>query len=117
MKVQSKTKAMNFQNVTGFPEHKNTSVLMEFLYIHKWSFLQFAGVFLYIPAFLGETPAGVGLLGVGAFLFASWRQYVETTHSKAKARREEELHREKMALIQHYKSVGNWEKVGELLED
>lgn len=90
---------------------------MEFFVLHKWSLLQFAGLFLYLPSVLGETPAGVGLLGVGAFLFASWRQYVETTHSKAEERRKAELHRERMQLIGKFKELGDWEKVREILED
>jgi hypothetical protein len=89
------------------PNNTKNSLVMEFLQIHKWTALMLGGGLLSIPVLPPET----GYFGVLLVAIGAWRQFVEVQHTRAdakrkqelheaQAKREEELHREKLYLMQ-----------------
>ena len=81
----------------AYPANTN-NVLMEFFSIHKWTLLMFGGGLLTMPL-LKDLPPEAGGLGVVLIGIGAWRQVVEVLHAKADAKRKQELHEEKLRLL------------------
>jgi hypothetical protein len=94
--VHLKNLAMNYAfGADIHPKISTKSIFMDFFSVHKWTLLMFGGGLLTVPI-LKDLPPEAGGLGFLLIAIGAWRQIVEVLHTKAEARRKEELHQEQI---------------------